>query len=223
MALKKLGAALLAVLALGALITTSSEAMTLKAGGSKFANGQQEAFKIAEIGKGELTTKILGSTFKKTNTGLELIEGKLVQNGSTVEGTGKLRLNGVTLDEPAGCKVSSTLETVPARGVVAHGNTEATKSQLYMKFTPVSGEVFMTIKITECAVAGSYQLKGSLYGKFVNPTGVEAVNQQIAFSAAINASQGGALTFGKEPAVLTATVEGAMSGANAGKTWGIVE
>lgn len=223
MALKKLGAALSVALVMGAFFAASSGAMVLEVGETKFSNGQTETFKIKEIGMGTIVTKILGSPFKKTHTGLELIEGKLVQNGTTVEGTGKIRLTGVTIDEPAGCKTTSTIESTQIRGVVQHGNTEATKAGLYIKFTPASGEVFATIKLTECAAAGSYQLKGVEYGKMSNPTGVLSTKTEITFSAEINATQGGALTLGKEPAVLTALGEGEMSGANAGKAWRLTE
>jgi len=65
----------------------------------------------------------------------------------------------------------------------------------------------VTIKLTGCAVEGSYQLKGTLYGKNTNGTGVLAVRQGITFTGAINSSQGGTLTLGKE----AATFEGGFS------------
>lgn len=220
---QKLGAALFVVLAVCAVIAIPSQATVLEVGTTKFTNGQEETFKVTEIGMGTISTKILGQNFKKTHTGMEIVEGKLVQNGTTVEGTGKLRLTGVTVDEPAGCKTGSTIETTAIRGVVAHGNTEATKEKLYIKFTPASGETFATLKLEGCAAAGSYPLKGSVYGEMSNLTGVLAVKTQVNFSAAINSSQGGALTFGKEPAVLTASGEGELAGANAGKEWRLTE
>jgi hypothetical protein len=223
MALKKLGAVLSAALVLGAFFAASSHAMVLEVGETKFTNGQTETFKIKEIGMGTIVTKILGTPFKKTHTGLELVEGKLVQNGTTVEGTGKIRLTGVTIDEPAGCKTTSTIESNPIRGVVAHGNTAETKSGLYIKFAPVSGEVFATITIKECAAAGTYPLKGVEYGKMSNPTGVLSTKTEVSFSETINKTQGGSLLLGKEPAVLTALGEGELAGANAGKAWRLTE
>jgi hypothetical protein len=225
MALKKLGVAMLAVFAMCAIVASTSQAQQWKIAGSNLTTSDTATASTSTTGV--ITSKILGSPFKLTWTKLSSKEGKITQTGSGATGvsklTGTLLFENVTFDEPAGCKSSGTIETVPLTGTAQMGNTEATKSNVYVKVAPTSGEVFGTFKVSECAPAGSYQFKGSFYVKAANPTGTEKVVQEGATSGAITSSQGGAVTIGKEPATLEGNILVALSGTNAGRVWGLTE
>jgi|GEM_PF-2694480 len=138
MSLKKIGLALVASLALGALMASSASAAvetvaaqwytgagptTLAVGTTKTVTG-----KVAEhpvIGKkGELTTTIATLPVKLTSTGFECVgctiqnkavNGKKETEPTTTEkanviayGSGKIKFTGVTVDEPVNCTVKSS-------------------------------------------------------------------------------------------------------------------
>jgi hypothetical protein len=215
MILKKLGVAILAALALSAVVTgTSQAAMWNSSGVGTWASGTSKPAKgrLKAGTTGVLVSKVLGSPFKITFEVFETFETTLIQNFLFAQHTtARWRFVSITIDEPVGCKVSGAVETNPLTGTAQMGNTEATKGSVYEKFAPSSGEVLSTIKLTECAAAGSYQLKGTLYLKGTNPTGTAAVWQEAVTSGEINSSQGGALTLGKEAATLTGAFETALT------------
>jgi hypothetical protein len=223
MILKKLGAALLATVALSALFASVSQAQIWEVGTTKFTSGQTEAVKTEQIGTAKFTSTVLGETLELTGTGVEAIEGKLTQTGTGATGvagaTGKLKFTGVTVMLPVGCVSATSIETTALTAVAAMGNTVATENSVYVKFTPTSGTVFATIKLTECAAAGSYQVKGNLYAKAVNATGVLGKAQRIDSSGAINESQGGALTLGTNVATLEGSINVLLNGGNVNGEW----
>jgi hypothetical protein len=212
---KKLGAVMVAVLAMGALFASVSQAQQWDVAGAKLASGATAAATASTSTTGVLESKVLGSPFKLTSSKLSSKNGLIKQTGTGASGvstlTGTLVFENVVVDEPAGCK-SANIETVPLTGTAQMGNTEATKEGVYVKILPTSGEVFATIKLTECGAAGSYQAKGSVYVKATNPTGTAATSQEGTTSGTINSSQGGALTLGKEPATLTGNINIAVGG-----------
>ena len=215
MILKKLGVAILAALALSVVVTgTSQAAMWNSSGIGTWGSGQTAAAK-GKIGatSGTLTSKVLGSPFKVTFSVFETTNTVLVESGPiAVHTAAAWHFFSITVHEPAGCTVAP-IQTTGLTGTAQMGNTEATKNSVYTKFAPSSGEVLATIKLTGCAAAGSYQLKGVLYMKAVNPTSTAAVWQESLTSGEINSSQGGALTLGKEPATLTGSIQtGLVSG-----------
>jgi hypothetical protein len=211
MGLKKLGAVVVAVLAVGGLFASVALAQQWCVNGVKLASGSSLAATAKTTSTIVLVSKLFGSSLKLTATGLEAKEGKIVQTGSGTSGvstlTGKLVFTGIIVDEPEGCKSPGTIETTALVGTARMGITEATKENVYVKVVPKEGEVFTTFKITECAAAGSYQIKGSVFVKANNPTGTAAVTQGGTTSGAINSSQGGALTLGKEAATLDGTID----------------
>jgi hypothetical protein len=211
MAFTKLGAAMVAALATGALFASVAQAQQWDISGAKLASGSSAAASAKTTSVQSLSAKLLGSPFRIVSSGLESREAKIVQTGSGASGVsalvGKLVFTGLTVNEPAGCKTTGTIETVPLTGTAQMGNTEATKESVYVNVAPTSGEVVATFKIMECAIAGSYQLKGNFYLKANNPTGTTAVTQGGVTSGAINSSQGGALTIGKEAATLESSID----------------
>lgn len=215
MNLKKLGVAMLAALALSAVVvSTSQAAMWNSSGIGTWASGTTKEGKgrLKSGTTGVLVSKVLGSPFKLTFGAFEVTDTTFSQLFSAAgHNTGRWIFLIIVIHEPLGCKISGTLETTALSGTAQMGNTEATKASVYTKFVPTSGEVLATIKLAECAAAGSYQLKGTLYLKSTNPTGTAAVWQEAVTSGAINASQGGALTLGKEPATLEGAFESALT------------
>jgi hypothetical protein len=219
MSAKKFGVGLLlCIAASGAMSVSTSNAATWEYLGTRFYIGLSEPVSVSVTGPYIFTSKVLGSPFKLTGTGVEGVEAKVVQ-GSTAETSGKLKLTGITIDEPAGCKLSGSIETTSLHGVAQMGNTAATSNNVYLKLAPSAGEVLATIKLTECAAAGSYQLKGVLFMKATNPTGVGAVKQGFSSSSEINSSQGGAITLGKEPATLEWEIDFTLTAPGVDTEW----
>lgn len=212
MILKKLGVAMLAALVLSAVVAGTSQAAMWNASGTgTWASGNTTPAWAKVGAKGNtLTSKILGSPFKITSSAISAEEGKITQSGSSALLTGKLVFEGLTVVEPAGCKTTETIKSTALIGTAQMGNTEATTENVYVRIAPASGEVIATIPLSGCAAAGSYQVKGVDYIKAVNPTGTAAEWQEAVSSGAINSSQGGALTLGKEAATLEGTIQVAL-------------
>jgi hypothetical protein len=159
-------------------------------------------------------------------------EGTIFQEGNVAKDSGILTFSGLTVDEPAGCAVESPIKTKPlTTELVTHKffdmyeiggikfKVETTSARAYDKFFPEEGEVFATIKVTGCAVAGSYNLKGVVYGE-AEEWGVERVSQQLNFSPGVNATLGGSLTLGSNAAELTASATTHLVGAFGGFRFG---
>jgi hypothetical protein len=221
---RRMMAVLFAVLALTALVgAANASAAKWFINGSELTSPATEtvsAEKAAGETKLELTAAALG--FKLTATGISCV-GCTIDN--TVEGghsAGKLKFTGVTVDEPLGCVVASSLETGALTDRVKMG-VAGHESETFDEFftDPIEGaaQPFITIKITECAAAGSYKVSGTVTGHSANATGVEATTQTLRFSEADQANGGGALTMGGKTAQLMGEVTNKLSGANAGKTW----
>jgi hypothetical protein len=215
------GLAMVASLAICAVAVASASATTWKANGSLFTNGQSETVTASNSsslgGTGfTLESKVLGKAFKLTATTLTGSEVKISQSGSEALDSGKLIFSGLTVVEPSGCGVETiTTEPLSSKLETKTGLTSGLADHLF----PTSGETFAKIKVTTCAIAGTYPVKGSVYGE-TNKLGVLAVNQPLKFSPAINTAAGGKLLLGTEEAKLTGTGINTLSGTNAGKSWG---
>jgi len=211
--------------------------------------GQSEKVKCSKSSESLVLEGTVGEGTEKvpaklTASGIECInhEGTSEGNGSarieqTGNGTteayaaedfGRLVFTGVTVTEPAHCKVSGGAVT-----------TNPLKSQLLMdkaktgitfdRFIP-TGTNFATVKIESdgtgtCGIAGSRVAKGAACGQAANETGTFATNQKLSFSATVDATAGNTedsceLLFAGNPAHLTGTVNNELAGANAGKSFG---
>jgi hypothetical protein len=221
MSLNKLGIALLAVLALGALAANSAIAAEGLAvtEGSAWYNG---ATKLAEGKTSNLTCKLdletkatITTTFGTNNTplklqatGVECVETKAANVGVNAVATGKIKFTGVTVIEPVGCTIPATIETFAlADEVEMKKGTEFDT----VKIEPVAAATGMfEFEITGCAAVGPYVARGKLYGEPTNKTGVQAKIQTVAFSQAIQESAVGTtltgLTFGTHAAFLNALI-----------------
>jgi hypothetical protein len=92
----------------------------------------------------------------------------------------------------------------------------------FLEFVPASGTTFFELPISgaTCPLAGNtVKLKGSFVGRS-DKTGVEVAEQPLVFSAAEQATGGGSLTIGAEPATLTGTMTAKLT---AGGVYGASE
>lgn len=120
-----------------------------------------------------------GGTFKNIEVvGEQKVEGKEVV----------FELSGCTVVEPVGCSVPSTLKFEQLNAI-----SEVAGEVDKIKFTPATGETIATIKLSGCAAAGSYKLKGTATAR------VQAASRpSLEFS-----STSSSLTLGANSATLT--------------------
>jgi hypothetical protein len=212
MKIKTLGLAFVACVALGAVVASSAFAtpVTKKSQWEKgeTAVGSAQAVKCSKRGTENflLAGAVLGADTELTATGVECKESTL---SNTVVGTenmavdaGRLNFTGVTVMKPAGCSVSGgEVTTEPL--VTKLEMDSAFKTTTYDRFEPLAGASgkFASIKITGCAIAGTYPVTGVTYGLAVNETGVLATNQPLIFNATTNGF--GSLMLAGKPATIT--------------------
>jgi hypothetical protein len=156
-----------------------------------------------------LESKVLGSSFGMSCTGLSAT-GSIRVGGTASE---ELGLTGCTVSKPSGCAVPSSI-SFPVKSELVY-KSEA----LYEKFVPSEGTIFVTLKITGCAAAGSYQLKGG-FGAAVEQFGVQKTEQPLTVTAAATTATGSSLTLGKEAAVLQGAAKRQLQAPNFGKNFG---
>jgi hypothetical protein len=153
------------VLAIGAFAATSASAATWTVEGSKLsgegtANGLAMSSKLKAGTTATMKGVLLGQEFVLTSTTLSSSGGTIFQEGSKAKTSGVLEFSGLTVDKPAGCSVESPIKTKALTGELVGGHEKKGK-----KTTPEEGEVFATIKVSGCAVAGSYNVKGVVYAE----------------------------------------------------------
>lgn len=232
MSSRRIGAALMVVLAISAAVASSAYA-TATTEARKWFTGATEgstteltaAQKVTasigvnpEIGSKFLVKSEIGSPsipIEKTSTGIECvgcqIENKEVTSkaGKVAFGTGKVKLTGVTMMTPSTCGVADE-GGVPGQWLSKAVNIHADLMQgtkHYVQFIPVSGEVFVTFELTgeKCPISGLYSIKGTLFAEFKNVTGACSKEQPVIFSPAINEAGGGSLQIGSKKATITGT------------------
>ncbi|MCW2982188.1 MAG: hypothetical protein JWO14_3915 [Solirubrobacterales bacterium] len=216
-------AILLALLAsttvFAALAAASASAHTWKIDGSNLSGSANVALELPAGTVATLTATLLGQEVIIDMSHLTSEEGKITQNGTVAEDSGKLIFSGVTVRKPSNCDVTSPIKTKALKTeLVAHNGS----THFFDKFVPASGEVFSTIEVTGCSLEGLYNLKGSFYGEG-ETWGNELVNEPLAFSPAINTTLGGSLTWGSNPGTLTMHVLEHLSVAHVGSVFGAVE
>ncbi len=229
MRLKKLGAAIVVVLALGAVVASSAFAAaeevpaTWRVGEAGTVLSGSEA--VTATGSGELVTELGETPLVLKSSGLECLECTIKNEEGKAKGAGKLKLTGVTVSSPAGCQVSGGSITTVLLDFTHYymgGGWWFTRIEVF------SGTTFATVKIEKqtgktCAIAGSYLVSGNIFAKANNATGVYAKEQTGTTSGAINAEGGGELKFGSKAAELKGTATFALSGANKGQVFGAHE
>jgi len=224
MCLKKLGAVLLAVFALGAISASSAFATEeWSEGTSAWYTGASPGTKLAEskkAGENELGLKASAATalqlestigspavpFKLEASGLECV-GCTIKNiaGPHAVGTFKWVFFGVKLIEPNPnvCRAVITIETKLVEATIGMVKRSFLPT---IQFKPEEGETFATVTIegATCPIAGTYKVTGTVWARPANATGVFAVNQPIELSKAIQQGAGTttSLKFGANPAWL---------------------
>jgi hypothetical protein len=156
-----------------------------------------------------LEAKVLGSAFAMSCSGLSAT-GSIRGGGIASD---EFSLTGCAVSKPVGCAVPSTI-SFPVKSEVLFKS-----GSLYEKFNPKEGTTFVAIKVSGCALAGSYPLTGS-FGASVEQFGVEKVEQPFTVTAAATASAGASLKLGKEAAVLQGAAKRQLQVPNFGQNFG---
>ena len=218
MSLKKLVVALFAVLALSAVVANSAMAAATETNGfwykgaTKLENGTAKGLAVtcSQVGEATLTTTVgtNETPLKLKATSTTCPSAKIYNESSKAKATGSIKFAGVTVVEPAGCKVvGGAVETEPLAGQVWMEGTKA-----MFKFAPATGTIFAEPEIEGCSIAGAYPTTGTVFGESVNATNVGSTEQNLKFSKTINSTAGGALTFGKKPASIEGQLKVVLTG-----------
>jgi hypothetical protein len=233
MRFRKLGGAILAVLAIGAIIASSASAVvtteaaqwyTGASPGTTLAVGADQAI-TATIGthpvigaKFQLKSEVGTTPIELTATDLECV-GCKITNAVVTSGTtpvamakGKIRFVGVTADAPTGCTVRNESATgdvaeIETKPLVVHADFMS-GTAAYQQFFPETGATFATVYLEggNCTgIAGPYNIKGTVFSEAKNATGVQATTQENMFSPAIQTTAGAELKLGAKKAELTGT------------------
>ena len=211
MRLKKLGAALVVVAALGAVLASSAFAAATTtdvkwytgASPGTELSGSAEA-KTSQVGSSTFETTVSGVAIKLHSTNTECVECKIENSGGTAVGSGKAKFTGVTVQEPATCSVASSITTTKLTWKADYmiGTVN------YILFEPAAGSTtaMATIELTgaSCPIKTAIVPKGTVFVKMQNTTGTQAAEQKVNLSAAINTTAGGTLHVGEEPASMSA-------------------
>jgi hypothetical protein len=226
MRLRKLGAALVVIAALGIVLASSSFAAATTTdvkwytGSPGTELSASETVSAKQAGTGTLTTTIAGTAVKLSATGTECVECKIENSGGTAVGSGKLTFTGVTVVEPAKCTTSASI-TTKALTIQSDWMIGTTN---YIKFFPSAGEAtaLTTVELagSGCALAGLYKVTGTVFAQSVNSTGTSAATQAFKTSGTINSTAGGSLKMGENAATLTTEAAFKLSGTKAGAVFG---
>jgi hypothetical protein len=238
MSLKKLGAALLAVMALGAVSASNAFAVdetvtdpaswTTDAPATLAQNTPHgiSCSKTAASPNIRLHTTVGGAALELQATGVECpgatIENITVGGVHMAAASGKIKFTGVTVIEPAGCTTPVTNETLALKADLLMGKGTAGQpatSAGFVKFVPaVEGGNFTSVTISECAAEGKYPVKGFTIGEATTATEVHSSVQEVNGSETTAAMSG--LKFGTNAASLTGEISVQLAGADAGTAWG---
>lgn len=163
-----------------------------------------QAVTAEQIGSSMLTATIGGQDIGIEANGVECVECKISNSPTGGSGTGKLKFTGVTVAYPANCGISSTFKT---NALTLAANWTQGEAAL-VRFVPTSGieSGYTTLELTgaACPVESTIIPRGTLFGKFKNPQGVQATSQTVEFNSTINSNAGGTFHVSTEPATLTA-------------------
>ncbi len=169
--------------------------------GTKLGVGNSKALKCSAAENFFIRGLILGAAAEIKATGVECVSAQIKQveagGGIMSELEGQLKLTGVSVVKPEGCKIANTLTLSPETSRIYMGGENA-----YSRYARPFTESLATVKLEECAAAGSYPLAGEVFGQW-SPTGTSAEAQGVSFSEAIQNGAGGSLLLGGEVAQVT--------------------
>lgn len=169
--------------------------------GAKLGVGGSKAIKCSAAENFFIRGLILGAAAEIKATGVECVSAQIKQveggGGIMAELEGQLKLTGVSVVKPEGCKIANALTLSPETSRVYMGGVSA-----YTRYARPFTENLATVKLEECAAAGSYPLAGEFFGQW-SATGTNAESQGVSFSEAIQSSADGSLLLGGEVAQVT--------------------
>lgn len=238
MSFRKLGMALLVVVALGAIAANSaSAAENWSEGTSAWYTGASPGTKLKEkSGETPAETKVLktkidpetklsllssvgGEELTIDATGVNCLSCTIENvTGPHAIAHGELEFTGVTLAKPDAtvCSVATTITTKPLTATV--GMKKGSTTIDTVRFAPTAGSTAAFATVTflgaSCPIAGSDKVTGVAYGEALNPTGTFAKLQTVKFSEAIQKDAqlvANELKFGTNPAYLIGTVSNFLS------------
>jgi hypothetical protein len=206
------GVAVALTVCLTAGFASGAQAFTWKIQGTALSGSESTAASLG-AGSAEFKTTIGGIPLELFANTLTLMNGKIIQ-GTTATTSGEYKFSGFS--SPQGTCASS-LNTVALTGEIATAGTV-----VYLKLSPASGSTLATLVVPSgCTVpAGSYPTKGKICAE-LEPLGVERVSQKVLFTPAIAEAAGCVLAAGGNSVNFTASTLMTLSGANAGKTFGL--
>jgi hypothetical protein len=207
MNLKKLGTALVVVLALGAVMASSAFAVATTTD-VKWRDSAGEITGSPEMSMAEtenfiLTSTIAGSPLELKSTAISCSGCTITNSTGSATGHGQIVFENVTVPSNPLCaveggKVATTLLEISADWMIG------TRNLAKVTRNPNEGTTLATVKIVKgtgaCPIAGSYPVTGSVFGESLNPTSTPGEIQGIKFTKLINEEAGGALKFKAEPA-----------------------
>jgi hypothetical protein len=226
------GTAALASSASGAVKTERAEWYTGASPGTTLPVGTDEAINLELIEhnaekKVTFTTTIAGQSLKLTATALSCSDCKITNKevtekaGAIAYGTGTVIFENVTVSEPAGCTVSSETGVagkVNTKLLELHSDwmdTDTSTKKGFIQIRPDNGgTTFAQFSLAGggCeAIAGAYNVTGSLFHESKNDTGVFATTHDCTFSAAVQATAGAGLKVGANVATLTGSVRSKLA------------
>lgn len=230
MRVKKLGAALVVVAALGAAISSSALAAAVTqdvkwytGSGSGVALGSTESVSVTQsYGRATFFVEIAGVEYELEWNNTECSGCTIYNSEGTAFGLGKLKFKGLTVLKPAGCHLAAGSSLT--RGLIlqadwmkAHG-----VEPNYWKFWSGVG-VFTEFEFVGCPQALNIVPEGVVFFETENHTGVQAQEQIVTTSEAINTAANGAhgaLHVGTSAAELTIALKFIMTGAHVGEPFG---
>jgi len=227
MRLKKLGAALVVVAALGAVLASSAfaAAVTTDVKWYTGASPGTELTKKAPVTsviteEGTFTTTVSGQAVELHSTGIECIECNIANEEGHAMGHGKLKFTGVTVAKPPNCTTTASITTKEL--VITPDYMIGTVD--YVLFEPAAGPEtgFASFELSGvgCPLSTTIIPKGTVFVKAANTTGTQAVEQEVSSSAAINAEAGGTLHVGTEAAALKGAAKFHLTGEFEGVAFG---
>lgn len=199
MTLRKLSLALAAATALAAIFAggaMASEPGFWYKGGTKLTASQSVTCSNGAE-KLVLQTFPFKTPLKFEMTGFSCPGFKIFNEGGVAKASGRFRFTGVTIAEPAGCKVAGGV--IETEAFTAQVRMEGTKAILdfdppHPPFDEKTGERLGDTRLSEliiegCALSNEYPLvvnhqtgiQGSFGGEFVNGTNSTSTSQELAF------------------------------------------
>jgi hypothetical protein len=188
--LRKLALSFAVICALAAVPAAMAQAHEYKVAGANLGAGNTKNV-TSSGGPFELSTKI-GSTSVVIKCTTQSSSGATIAGGGG--GGGTITFSTCSIPAAPACVVPNISSAVSTELI---GTTE-----LFTKFKPSTGTLFANVFVEECALEGSFEVKGNTAG-FDSAAGTEQASHTLSFSSTISTKAGTALTFGGNAATLT--------------------